>query len=183
MPHSRTPAVQTAWFNGAGVHTWENVFGIFNQLTPRVAAGTKAVAALLRGLGPLLQGRGIGWRPHAPVTTRPLLFASEFVRPAVCCAFASALCAHTRRRRSACSQPSRGSQWRHCLSSSSTAFHRGTAVPQTNGTHAVWTLVNTDNATDQTHGPTSRRRDYHFADIPSPSILKHLLKGEGCAAE
>ena len=33
------------------------------------------------------------------------------------------------------------------------------------------------------HGLASRRRDCHFADIPSPSILKHLLEGEGGAAE
>ena len=26
-------------------------------------------------------------------------------------------------------------------------------------------------------------RDCHCADTPSPSILKHLLKGEGCAAK
>ena len=32
-------------------------------------------------------------------------------------------------------------------------------------------------------GFTSRRRDCHFTDIPSPSLLKHLLKGEGDAAE
>ena len=29
----------------------------------------------------------------------------------------------------------------------------------------------------------SRRRDCHFTDIPSPSTLNHLLKGEGGAAE
>ena len=29
----------------------------------------------------------------------------------------------------------------------------------------------------------SHRRDCHFTDIPSPSILKHPLKGEGGAAE
>ena len=28
---------------------------------------------------------------------------------------------------------------------------------------------------------TSRRRDCHFADVPSTSLLKHLLKGEGCS--
>ena len=28
-----------------------------------------------------------------------------------------------------------------------------------------------------------RRRDRHFTGIPSPSILKHLLKGEGGAAK
>ena len=32
-------------------------------------------------------------------------------------------------------------------------------------------------------GGISRRRDCLFADVPSPSVLKHLLKGEGDAAE
>ena len=32
-------------------------------------------------------------------------------------------------------------------------------------------------------GSDSRRRDCHFADSPSPSILKHLPKGEGGAAD
>ena len=29
----------------------------------------------------------------------------------------------------------------------------------------------------------ARRRDCHFADTPPPSLLKHLLQGEGGAAE
>ena len=32
-------------------------------------------------------------------------------------------------------------------------------------------------------GGVSRRRDCHFADALSPSLLIHLLKGEGGAAE
>ena len=32
-------------------------------------------------------------------------------------------------------------------------------------------------------GGASRRRDCHFTDTPSSSILKRLLKGEGGAAE
>ena len=32
-------------------------------------------------------------------------------------------------------------------------------------------------------GSSSRRRDCHFTDTPSPSILKRLLKGQGGAAE
>ena len=32
-------------------------------------------------------------------------------------------------------------------------------------------------------GGVSRRRDDHFADVPSTSLLKHLLKVEGDAAE
>jgi iron(II)-dependent oxidoreductase len=98
----RTRAVQTSWFNGAGVHSWENVFGIWNGLTPRVAAATKAVVTFLRAFGPLVQGASTDWRPHAPVSTRALLFASEF----------------------------------------------------SNATHALWTVVNTDNQTDHTSGAT-----------------------------
>ena len=41
-------------------------------------------------------------------------------------------------------------------------------------------IVNTTWGSD---GLNSRRRDCHFADIPSPSLLKRLLKGEGGAAE
>ena len=32
-------------------------------------------------------------------------------------------------------------------------------------------------------GGSSRRRDCHSADAPSPSLLKHLLQGEGGAPE
>ena len=32
-------------------------------------------------------------------------------------------------------------------------------------------------------GGVSHRRDRHSADPPSPSLLTHLLKGEGAAAE
>ena len=35
----------------------------------------------------------------------------------------------------------------------------------------------------QLHGRTNHWRDCHFADALSPSLLKQLLKGEGCAAE
>ena len=34
----------------------------------------------------------------------------------------------------------------------------------------------------ETEPPSRRRRDCQFAGIPSPFILKHLLKGEGGAA-
>ena len=33
------------------------------------------------------------------------------------------------------------------------------------------------------NGSCSRRRDCYFAAIPSPSMLKHLLKGERASAE
>ena len=37
--------------------------------------------------------------------------------------------------------------------------------------------------TRQYNGHTSRRRNFHFADALSPSLLKHLLMVEGVAAE
>ena len=36
---------------------------------------------------------------------------------------------------------------------------------------------------EKAKGKASRRRDCHLADIPSPCLLKHLLKGEGGAPE
>ena len=54
---ARTFLKRASSFSGAGIHSWENIFGIWNGLTPRVEAATAAVATLLRGLGPLLQGR------------------------------------------------------------------------------------------------------------------------------
>ena len=37
---SRTDGLQYAFFNGAGYEAWENVWGIFNQVTPRQDIGT-----------------------------------------------------------------------------------------------------------------------------------------------
>ena len=46
----------------------------------------------------------------------------------------------------------------------------------------VFAIHNAGGATDEEmieNGRASCRRDCHFADSPSPSLLKRLLKGEG----
>ena len=43
-----------------------------------------------------------------------------------------------------------------------------------------WAEWEFDCAGNSVKGHSSRRRDCHFTDIHSPSILKHLLKGGGC---
>ena len=57
--------IQHAFFNGAGYFAWENVWGVFNQLSQRDAEGLRRVAALLRYAGGLVQGSGV-WTPHLP---------------------------------------------------------------------------------------------------------------------
>ena len=66
---------QYCFFNGVGYNAWENVWGIWNQLTPRDAQTLKRIAAILRHNAPLLVS--MDWRPYAP-TLQAGVFASRF---------------------------------------------------------------------------------------------------------
>jgi formylglycine-generating enzyme required for sulfatase activity len=66
---------QYCFFNGVGYNAWENVWGIWNQLTPRDAATLKRIATVFRGVAPLLVSAD--WRPYAP-TLQAGVFASRF---------------------------------------------------------------------------------------------------------
>jgi len=46
--------LQLALFNGVGLETWENVWGIWNQMTDRDCQATKMVANIMREFAPLL---------------------------------------------------------------------------------------------------------------------------------
>ena len=52
----RTDGLQYAFFNGAGYESWENVWGIFNKITPRDGAALKRTSTILRYFGTFLQG-------------------------------------------------------------------------------------------------------------------------------
>ena len=67
--------LQYAFFNGIGYNAWENVWGIWNQLTPRDAQTLRRIAALQREFAPLLVS--LDWRPYAP-TLQAGVFASRF---------------------------------------------------------------------------------------------------------
>ena len=71
----RTNDFQYMFFNGIGYNAWENVWGIWNQLTPRDAQSLKRIAALQRQFAPLLVSQD--WRPYFACLQNGL-FASLF---------------------------------------------------------------------------------------------------------
>jgi len=59
--HDRTDGLQSAFFNCAGYESWENVWGIWNQLTPRDAEALRRIAMIERAVT-----HRIMWSPHYP---------------------------------------------------------------------------------------------------------------------
>ena len=71
----KTDDLQHAFFNGAGYESWENVWGIWNGITPRDAEALRRTATIERAVAPLLVSAD--WTPHVP-TLQYGVFASEF---------------------------------------------------------------------------------------------------------
>ena len=71
----RTDGLQSAFFNGVGYESWENVWGIWNQLTLRDAEALRRISAIERAMAELLVSPD--WQPHV----QPLqagVYASRF---------------------------------------------------------------------------------------------------------
>jgi iron(II)-dependent oxidoreductase len=73
--HDHLDDLQQAFFNGTGFESWENVWGIWNQMTPRDAEALRRTAAIDRAFAPLLISPK--WEPHVPVQQFGL-FASKW---------------------------------------------------------------------------------------------------------
>jgi len=71
----KTDNLQYAFFNGVGYESWENIWSIWNQITPRDAEALRRVAKIERAFASLLISPG--WEPHTP-TLRQGVFASKF---------------------------------------------------------------------------------------------------------
>ena len=71
----KTDNLQYAFFNGVGYESWENIWGIWNQITPRDAEALRRMAKIERAFASLLISPG--WEPHAPALRRGV-FASKF---------------------------------------------------------------------------------------------------------
>ncbi len=71
----KTDDLQTAFFNGIGYVSWENIWGIWNQITPRDAEALRRIARIERAVADLLASPD--WEPHTP-TLRYGVFASKF---------------------------------------------------------------------------------------------------------
>nr|MBA2677609.1 SUMF1/EgtB/PvdO family nonheme iron enzyme [Ktedonobacteraceae bacterium] len=61
----KTDDLQYAFFNGEGWESWENVWGIWNGITPRDAEATHRLATIERGVAPFLVSPG--WEPYYPM--------------------------------------------------------------------------------------------------------------------
>ena len=71
----RTDDLQYAFFNGEGWESWENVWGIWNGITPRDAEATRRMATIERAVAPFfLSDR---WQPFYPMD-RYGVFASSW---------------------------------------------------------------------------------------------------------
>jgi iron(II)-dependent oxidoreductase len=61
----KTDNLQFAFFNGVGWECWENIWGIWNGITPRDAEATRRVATIERAIAPFLISAD--WEPLAPM--------------------------------------------------------------------------------------------------------------------
>ncbi len=73
----RTDDLHYIFFNGIGYTSWENVWGIWNQFTPRDAEALRRVATIARMFAPLMVSAE--WQPYA-ATLQAGIFASCFPR-------------------------------------------------------------------------------------------------------
>ena len=61
----KTDDLQYAFFNGEGWESWENIWGIWNGITPRDAEATRRVATIERAVAPFFLSAG--WQPFYPM--------------------------------------------------------------------------------------------------------------------
>lgn len=61
----KTDDLQYAFFNGEGWESWENIWGIWNGITPRDGEATRRVATMERAVAPFFASEG--WQPYYPM--------------------------------------------------------------------------------------------------------------------
>ncbi|PCI32527.1 MAG: sulfatase-modifying factor protein [Alphaproteobacteria bacterium] len=71
----RTDDLQYIFFNGIGYVAWENVWGIWNQLTPRAGETLRRISKIERKFSPLMVSQD--WEPYA-ATLQFSVFATAF---------------------------------------------------------------------------------------------------------
>jgi iron(II)-dependent oxidoreductase len=72
---NKTDNLQYAFFNGVGYESWENIWGIWNEITPRDGESLRRVSAIERTFPELLTSPR--WRPFLP-TTQYGIYASAW---------------------------------------------------------------------------------------------------------
>jgi formylglycine-generating enzyme required for sulfatase activity len=73
--HNRTEMLQHALFNGDGYESWENIWGIWNQVTPRDAEALRRISTIYRAVPDLLVSPH--YEPYVP-TLQNRIYATRF---------------------------------------------------------------------------------------------------------
>jgi gamma-glutamyl hercynylcysteine S-oxide synthase len=73
---SKIAMLQAAFLNGTGLESWENVWGIWNQLTDRDCQAIRSVAAIERNYPDLLVSQN--WEPYTPTVNSSQVYASKW---------------------------------------------------------------------------------------------------------
>ncbi len=68
--------LQYAFFNGIGMETWENIWGIWNEMTPRDSEICRRIRKIDRKFAALLVSAD--WEPHTPAPLQFGIYASKF---------------------------------------------------------------------------------------------------------
>jgi len=71
----KTDDLQHAFFNGVGYESWENIWGIWNQIPDRHAEALRRISKIERKFAEALISPE--WEPHTPVV-QPFVYASKF---------------------------------------------------------------------------------------------------------
>ncbi len=72
---SRANNLQYAFFNGTGYESWENIWGIWNQIDPRDAEALRRISKIERAFWEILESPG--WQPFYPML-RYGVFSSQW---------------------------------------------------------------------------------------------------------
>ena len=75
--HNHNDDLQHAFFNGIGFESWENIWGIWNGITPRDAEALRRISKIERAMTAFLNSPD--WQPHV-ATTNYGVFASQWPR-------------------------------------------------------------------------------------------------------
>ncbi|KAI9279649.1 hypothetical protein BY458DRAFT_502379 [Sporodiniella umbellata] len=74
---NKTSVIQHAFFNGIGIEVWENIFGTWNQLSPRDSEALRRTSSILRCFGPEFF-TSPEWEAHCPCVCWETVFSSKF---------------------------------------------------------------------------------------------------------
>ena len=75
---NHTDDLQNSYFNGVGFESWENIWGIYNPITPRIGEAIRRTSTILRYFSNSNILTSEDWVPHTLETKQEYVYASRF---------------------------------------------------------------------------------------------------------